>query len=100
MKIPNIIIGGEFDPVFKKSTRKNKKYMVLTPNKKWVHFGDKRFSQYKDTTTLRIYSNLDHLDKKRRDRYRARASKIKNKKGEYTYKNPEYPNYYAYNFLW
>ena len=69
-------------------------------NGKWIHFGDKRYQQYKDTTPLRIYSNLDHLDKKRRYRYRARASKIKNKQGEYTYKNPKYANYYAYKFLW
>ena len=88
------------DIIFKKSTRKNKKYMVRTPSGKLIHFGQLGYQHYKDITPLKLYSNLNHLDKKRRDRYRARASKIKNKQGELTYNNPEYPNFYAYHFLW
>jgi len=34
---------------FKKSTRKNKKYMVYY-NGKWIHFGDTSFGQYEDKT--------------------------------------------------
>ena len=31
-----------------KSTRKNKKYMVLNNNNNIVHFGDKRYEQFRD----------------------------------------------------
>ena len=55
----------------KKSTRKNKKYMVKVGNT-WVHWGDSRYQQYKDMTPLKAYSYLDHLDAKRRTRYHQR----------------------------
>lgn len=86
--------------MFKKSTRKNKKYMVKTPSNKWVHFGDSRMEQYKDTTGLKLYSNLDHNDEKRKKNFLARAKGIKNKSGELTYKDPESSNYYSINYLW
>ena len=50
--------------IFEKSTRKGKKYMVMYNNKK-IHFGDSNMDQYKDSTGLGIYSNKNHLDKKR-----------------------------------
>lgn len=53
------------------SNRKNKKYMALV-NGVWYHFGDKNYQQYKDVTPLRVYSNLDHLDKDRRRLYHIR----------------------------
>lgn len=65
-----------------------KKYYVIYNGHK-IHFGDKR---YQDYTT--------HNDDNRRFRYRARASKIKNKRGEYTYNNKNYPNYWSYHLLW
>ena len=59
----------------KKSTRKHKKYMArrscMYP---WVHFGDKRYQQYKDSTGLGLYSHLDHGDKRRRENYFQRFS--------------------------
>lgn len=70
------------------SKRKNKKYDVLY-NNKWISFGDNRYEDF-----------LDHKDPKRRENYRKRASKITNKKGEYTNKDPNYPNYWAFNVLW
>ena len=85
---------------FKKSTRKGKKYMVRSPKGKLIHFGASDMEQFKDSTGLGLYSHKDHGDKKRRKSYRNRASGIRNKKGELTYKNPEYANFYAYNFLW
>lgn len=32
---------------------------------KGVKFGDKRYQQYKDRTSLKLYSHLDHGDKER-----------------------------------
>jgi hypothetical protein len=85
---------------FKKSNRKNKKYSVITPSGKVVHFGDKRYQHYKDQTPLKIYSNLNHNDIKRRKRYLSRAKGIKNKSGNLTYKDKNSSNYYSINYLW
>ena len=85
---------------FKKSTRKGKKYMVVAPNGKTIHFGDSSMQHYKDTTPLKLYTYLDHNDEKRRASYLARAKGIKNKKGELTWKNKNSANYYSINFLW
>ena len=87
-------------PEFKKSTRKGKKYMVKTPSGKWIHFGSSSMQQYKDSTPLKLYSNLDHGDKKRRISYLARAKGIKNKQGNLTWKNKESSNYYSIRYLW
>lgn len=90
-------------PIFYKSNKKNKKYRVefnLNNQLVSLDFGDKRYQQYRDSTPLKLYSNLDHYDKKRRERYRARASKIRNKQGEFTYRNPMSPNYWSYFYLW
>ncbi len=49
------------------STKKNKKYMILNPQKaKMVHFGDIRYEDY-----------TKHKDQERREAYLARAAKIK-----------------------
>ena len=62
--------------MFKASTRKNKKYMYKGPlsQNKWVHFGDSRYQQYKDSTPLKLYKHLDHGDRKRREAYFKRHS--------------------------
>lgn len=62
-----------------KSSRKNKKYMAIVDDKK-IHFGDNRFQQYKDRTPLKLYSHLDHNDKKRRMNYFKRHSGVSTKK--------------------
>jgi hypothetical protein len=54
------------DVVISKSTRKNKKFMILKPDGTNVHFGDTR---YKDFT--------QHKDKERQENYLARTSEIK-----------------------
>ncbi len=54
------------------STRKNKKYDVYKGGKYVVSFGDKRYQHYKDSTMLKHYSNLDHLDKVRLKNFRTR----------------------------
>ena len=71
------------------SKRKNNKYVVTLPGGNNLHFGS---SQYPDF--------LIHKDKKRKDKYLARAKKIKNKKGELTYENPESANFWSVNLLW
>jgi hypothetical protein len=43
---------------------------------------------------------FDRKDKVKRDSYRARASKIKNGDGEYTYMKPGTANSFAYWILW
>lgn len=70
------------------SWRENKKYAVCY-NNKWIHFGDNRYQDY-----------TNHKDKNRRDSYRKRASGIVNQYGEYTYKNKNSPNFWAYHLLW
>jgi len=52
------------DYVLKKSNRKNKKFMIILPTGKKVHFGD---SRYEDFTT--------HKDEKRKELYIKRHSK-------------------------
>ena len=72
------------------STRKNNKYMATLPSGKKIHFGSPNYPDY-----------LIHQDKERRDKYLARAKKIKNKQGELTYTNPESSNYWSVqNLLW
>ena len=53
------------------SKRKNNKYMATLPSGKKVHFGSPNYPDY-----------LIHKDKDRRDKYLARAKKIKNKQSE------------------
>ena len=93
-----VVTGKEFKKLSKKakklgaesldySTRKNNKY-TLSSGKK-IHFGS---SQYPDC--------LIHKDKERKERYLARAKKIKNKQGELTYTNPESSSFWSVNLLW
>lgn len=72
----------------RKSKRKNKKYDGLIIKKGTnkiisIPFGQKKFKQYKDSTGLGLYSHLDHGDKDRRRRYRARH-KVYIKPGYYS----------------
>jgi hypothetical protein len=71
------IVDVEIQP----SDRKFKKYVALLPDGRKVHFGDKRYQQFKDSTGLGLYSHLDHGNKKRRENYFSRHSAgIKDKK--------------------
>jgi len=72
----------------RKSTKKNKKWDVLYKGK-WVSFGHPSYEDY-----------TQHRDKKRRDRYRARHSKIKLKDGRLAYKVKGSPSYFSYWILW
>ena len=84
---------------FRKSTRNGKKYDAIlehkkTKVKKYIPFGAIPYQQYKDTTGLNLYSDLDHLDDKRRKLYRARHGARGYEKIKYS------PSYFSYNFLW
>ena len=54
---------------FEKSDKKDKKYKAILPDGKKVYFGATGYQQYEDKTPLKLYSNLDHHDKKRRELY-------------------------------
>jgi len=86
-----------------KSSAKNKKYSVYVMKdgkKTLIHFGDTRYQHFKDSTPLKIYSNLDHNDKERRESYLKRAKGIKNKEGNITWNDKNSANYYSVKFLW
>ena len=78
--------------IIKPSTHKNKKYDVYKDNKYLLSFGQLPYQHYKDL--IGHYKDLDHLDKKRRDNYRARAEGIGH------LDNPNSPNFWSYWFLW
>ena len=95
-----VVKGKDFQKLSKKakklgaesldySKRKNNKYVVKLPSGKNLHFGS---SQYPDF--------LIHKDNERKEKYLSRAMKIKNKKGELTYDNPESANFWSVNLLW
>lgn len=82
-----------------RSEKKNKKYKVKHQGK-YIHFGDKRYQQFKDTTGLGLYSKLDHNDKTRQKSYCSRSAGIKDKNGKLTKNDKNNSNYYARKFLW
>ena len=63
--------------------------MAKLPSGKKVHFGSYKYPDY-----------LIHKDKDRRDKYLARATKIKNKQGQLTNNNPHSANFWSVNLLW
>lgn len=66
------IIKIEKGPFPKKYTAylKNKE----TKNIRKLHFGDRRYQQYKDRTPLHLYSRLNHFTRKRQENYFKRMS--------------------------
>ena len=69
------------------SKRKNNKYVVEYEGKK-IHFGSTKYEDY-----------LIHKDLDRRDKYLAKAKKITNKNGDFTYDSPSFPNYWSVKLL-
>ena len=64
-------------------------YVVTLEDGKKIHFGSVKYENY-----------LIHGDEKRREKYLARAKKIKNKFGKFTFENPESANYWNVKLLW
>lgn len=83
------------------STRKNKKF-VITVNGKRIHFGDTRYEHYSNHKLPKIFKDTYpvHHDNERRERYLARATKIRDKYGNLTVDDPFSPNYYSVRLLW
>lgn len=82
---------------FVKSNTKHKKYDAIIENKitkrtKRIPFGDIRYQHYKDSTNKKLYSYLDHGEKRRRELYRLRH------KNEYTKKFSS--GYFSWYYLW
>ena len=72
-----------------KSNKPNKKFYVIYNDNK-IYFGAPNYEHYTE----------GHLDIDRKKRYLTRATKIKDKYGDYTYKNPLSANFWAVFFLW
>tara|TARA_R100000951_G_C2580746_1_gene161828 strand:+ start:520 stop:807 length:288 start_codon:yes stop_codon:yes gene_type:complete len=67
-----------------KSRVKNKKYSVYVKadNKKGykkISYGDVRYQQFRDSTKLKLYKNLDHNDPKRKKNYFQRHGRTTDK---------------------
>jgi len=60
-----------------------------TGKPKLIHFGDKRYEDFRQ-----------HKDQKRRKSYLARAKGIRDKQGRLTWKNKNSKNYYSVKYLW
>jgi len=73
------------DVIILPSTRKNKKFMIMNPDNKYVHFGDKRYEDF-----------TQHKNKDRQQNYLKRSRNIKG-----NWKNNKYsPNNLSMNILW
>ena len=73
---------------------KNKKYSVYVKSdnksgKKLIHFGDSRYSQFKDK--IGHYSHLDNNDPKRKKAYYSRHGKASSK---------DTAKYFSHKYLW
>ncbi len=83
IKNPKSYLGN--DVIILPSTRKNKKFMIMNPDNKYVHFGDKRYEDF-----------TQHKNKDRKQNYLKRSSNIKG-----NWKNNKYsPNNLSMNILW
>lgn len=83
---------------FEKAKNPQKKYRVNIRNKqtgatKWIEFGASAYEHYKDTTPLKLYSNLDHYDKHRRKLFQTRFQHL------YTPDKFD-PTYFSWKYLW
>lgn len=77
-----------------------KKYTAHVKNKKTrkhrkIHFGDVRYSQYKDRTKLKLYHHKNHYTRKRMQNYYSRHSGTKKRKE--AIKKEKAKNYGNYN---
>ena len=87
-----------------------KKYTAYVKDKKTkktrkIHFGDRRYQQYKDRTPLKLYKHKNHNTRKRMQNYFSRHSGTRNRnaailkeiahnKGYYT------PKILSHKYLW
>lgn len=72
-----------------KSHRENKKYLILTPGNRMIHFGAEGYSDY-----------TNHKDDDRKQRYIDRHSKILKKDGSRAIDDINSPSFWSLNLLW
>ena len=78
---------------------------IKTNKTRILHFGDSRYEQYKDRTSLKLYANQNHGDKSRQANYYNRHSHEKNRK-KAILKEKQKNNYYytpkllSHIYLW
>jgi len=77
--------------IFKKSTRKGKKYDVWKDGVYLVSFGSKYYQQFKDKTPIKAWKHLDHNDPKRKANYYSRFGRDA---------DFESAKYFSHKFLW
>jgi len=87
-----------------------KKYTAYLKNKKTkktrkLHFGDRRYQQYKDRTKLKLYKNKNHNTRKRMQNYYSRHSGTKNRNKAITKEKKKSKGYYtpkilSHKYLW
>jgi hypothetical protein len=87
-KTPKYKVGG--GPMKERILRfergpKFKKYTAYVENKatkktRKIHFGDKRYQQFKDRTSLGLYKSKDHGEKRRQENYYNRHSGRRNRR--------------------
>ena len=75
--------------IFRRSTKKHKKYDVFRDGVLIASFGDRRYQHFRDA--IGLWSHLDHLDDVRRKRYYARHGKRAVR---------ESPKWFSHNYLW
>lgn len=86
---------------------KGKKYTALvrdteTKKERKVSFGSKSYSQFRDSTPLKLYSANNHLDKERRRNYFMRHSGVPTKREALAKErgNRITPKYLSHFYLW
>ena len=84
----------------RRSTRKHKKYMVRTPSGRLVHFGDSRHPQYFDATNLKLFTRLNHRDRKRRKLFLVRMTGKSTKAEALRIAKPYSAKWYSIKYLW
>ena len=88
--------GNYFKKLQRKAKKLGAKYLDYSKNNKYVveyegkeiHFGSTKYEDY-----------LIHKDLDRREKYLAKAKKITNKNGDFTYEFPSYPYYWSVKLL-
>jgi len=80
------------------------KYTAIMKDGTRVHFGHQDYEQYRDSVPKRmgggIWSRKNHLDKARRQKYRARHSKQRTRSGRLAYQVKYSPSWFSYHYLW
>lgn len=79
------------DYEIRKSTRKGKKYDVYKDGTYLLSFGALAYEQFRDSTPLKAYKHLDHMDKERQRLYFARHGRTTDKSSA---------KYWSNKYLW